>query len=575
MNSMRNLLFLFALLPGILLAQKVKFEGRVDRTQLGVGEELVVTYESNTDLPDFQTPSFAGFRIISGPNTFTSVEIVNNKVTTITRLSYILTPIREGVFSIGPASITVKGKTYYTQSFDIVVTESITGSISKGSKKVITGINKSVFIVTNLSRDTVYEGEPILITHKIYSQNEIISFDKMDYPAYDGFWTKVMNESRGLNEVDEINGRQFYTVILREVLAYPQKTGQIEVPAMNARVKVFDNSGNRLGEYEYDLKGVTGQLFVRVLPPRNKPVNFNKYVGIFSIESSADKTELKANEAVTISLKISGNGNFDLITAPKLDVPQEIEVFPPKSVDNFYLTPEGISGSKSFEYVLIPRKKGNYTIRPEPFSYFDIKKKDYVTFTAPEIQVIAGEGAASDEDGNTASGPENGGSVWSSPGIYFVIGLPLLALIIFLAVRKRKPAPPAPEPPQPSPQLGHHEQAVHAASPPQRKKTGTGFLELAAEYLMQGQNMKFYDALLKGFYNYLSGKLNIEKAEISRENIREALESRKFPKERTDELIHILDTCEMAKYAHLPAHDSDKRMMALARELVLELERLG
>jgi len=87
--------------------------------------------------------------------------------------------------------------------------------------------------------------------------------------------------------------------------------------------------------------------------------------------------------------------------------------------------------------------------------------------------------------------------------------------------------------------------------------------------------MKFYDALLKGFYNYLSGKLNIEKAEISRENIREALESRKFPKERTDELIHILDTCEMAKYAHLPAHDSDKRMMALARELVLELERLG
>lgn len=577
MERLLNIFFTFLFIPGFAFSQKVKFEASVDRTQLAAGEEFSITFSSNTDLPSFQTPSFENFRIASGPNYQNSVEIVNGKVSVQTLLSYTLTPKMEGTFKIGPASITVKGKTYYTQPITILVTGSSILSISKASKAQIisTGKTKDVFIVTSLNRDTVYEGEPILIRHKVYSKYEISTYDNLDYPSYDGFWTKILNESRGQNETEVMGDKAYYTYVLREIIAYPQKTGTLEIKPINGTIFVYPSESTRdpygnivASEKKYNLKGTGAKLVVLALPAKGAPANFSKNIGTFSIECTADKQELKANEAVTISITISGNGNFDLLQAPELKMPADVDVFPVKSKDNFNLTPEGVMGNKMFEYVLIPRKEGNYSITPELFTFFDTKKKNYVTLSSTEMKIKVNPGD-NDDSGSFFSGEGTKKSTWASPAIYFVIGIPLLALIVFLFMRKKTVQSTTQ---QQMPDVA--ETTVKKAPVPSPAKTSGDFLQGAAELLHKGDNNKFYDVLLKGFYSYLSVKLDIPKAALTKEKITEVLHKKQFSTTRTEEFIELLSTCEMAKYAHMPNKETAHKTIEQAKEVFNALQEI-
>ena len=578
MKHFLKIFFALLFFPVYGFAEKIIFEATADRTQLGVGEEVVITFISNTEMTSFQMPSFDGFRISSGPYSSQSVNIVNGKVSVQTSLAYSLTPIHDGTLKIGKATITVKGKTYYTKPIQINVSVSLTGSISKTSKNQIisTGKNKDVFIATSVNRDTVYEGEPILITHKVYSVYEIINYEDLFYPSYDGFWTKIMSESRGQNDPEEMGGKEYYTYVLREVIACPQKTGIIPIKAMNGKILVTEGStprdiyGNLINnEKEYKLKGNDAQIFVIPLTQKNKPSDFKKNVGTFSIECSADKNELKQNEALTLSVIVSGNGNFDLMEAPEIKVPDGMDVFPAKTKDEYDLTPEGVMGNKTFDYVIIPRKEGSFFLQPGVFSFFDLKKHDYVTLSFPNIKVKVNKSDGSDS-GDFFYSENVNDSIWKHPGIYFVIVIPSFAILIFLYVKKKKAA-----------EIPHQQIPVAKEKATVKKEfilppliIQDEFLAEAGDHLHKGHTNKFYDVLHKGLYSYLSLKLNITKAEITKEKIRQSLLAKQFSISETEKLIELLSECEMAKYAHAPASDSAKKMLAEAKKLVHDIEKL-
>ena len=93
---------------------------------------------------------------------------------------------------------------------------------------------------------------------------------------------------------------------------------------------------------------------------------------------------MSANESVTIKLKISGNGNLKLIKNPEVKFPSDFEVYEPKVENNFSNTTAGVSGTKTIEYLAIPRFGGTYTIPSIKFSYFDINEKKYITLSSEE-----------------------------------------------------------------------------------------------------------------------------------------------------------------------------------------------
>ena len=138
----------------------------------------------------------------------------------------------------------------------------------------------------------------------------------------------------------------------------------------------------------------TNSLQVNVKPLPEAPTGFNGAVGRFDIKSKSDITELRANEALTFSLTVSGRGNLSLLEAPQVDFPQGLEAYEPKIVDNINKGDNGLSGSRTFEWIVIPQTEGKFTLPGINYVYFDPSSGHYVTKTTEPIKIKVSKGVA-------------------------------------------------------------------------------------------------------------------------------------------------------------------------------------
>ena len=103
----------------------------------------------------------------------------------------------------------------------------------------------------------------------------------------------------------------------------------------------------------------------------------------------------KTNEPVTLKVTIAGTGNIKVLEVPELELPKDFEQYSPKVSDNINRQEGKISGSKTFEYLLIPRYPGRKVIKPVTFSYFDLGRRTYSTLRSPEIELNVEQGTTS------------------------------------------------------------------------------------------------------------------------------------------------------------------------------------
>jgi hypothetical protein len=110
LKKLSTILFLFC--SALLQAQQLKVSA--DKNPALVGEQIVIQYKINTKGENFKSPNFKGLKVLSGPNpsTQSSYSFVNGKSqnTSSTTYSYYVKAVKEGTYTISPASITVKGK---------------------------------------------------------------------------------------------------------------------------------------------------------------------------------------------------------------------------------------------------------------------------------------------------------------------------------------------------------------------------------------------------------------------------------------------------------------------------------
>jgi hypothetical protein len=139
--------------------------------------------------------------------------------------------------------------------------------------------------------------------------------------------------------------------------------------------------------YEYNFKSNAVELNIKPLPEKNKPSTFSGAVGKFSFEAEYDKTKCNVGDPITLKVSYKGTGNLKLITPPKLEFPEEFEAYEPKTKDDYQNNGSNVSGTKTFEYVLIPQDGGKFKLPKYEFAYFDVEKGDYVKFTLPETEI--------------------------------------------------------------------------------------------------------------------------------------------------------------------------------------------
>ena len=576
-------------------ADEVVFRAQAPK-QVVVGRPFQITYTVNQRSRDLRAPEFTDFDVLSGPYTSTSssTSFVNGKRTSSFEqtYTYMLMAQRAGTFTISPATVKVDGENVQSNGVRIEVlpedqqssSTSQTGQSgqtrqSSQSSSSSQASSENIFVRTIASKTKVHEQEALLITYKLYFANVDVAqlTNNTKLPEFTGFLKQDLEQGEIQTELEHYNGRNYQTAVLYRTILYPQHSGDIAIDPAKfeavLRVQTQQRARSIFDDFFGSYTNVTRMLtapgvtiHVSALPS-GKPAGFSGGVGKFTLTPSISQTELQANEAVTIKLDISGSGNMKLIKTPAIDWPEGFEPYDPKVTNNFKTTTSGVSGTKSIEYLAIPRSAGEYTIPAVKFSYFDIDEKTYKTLSTPEytIRVKRGAGAAN-EKGEEAvvvnythkedikqlgtdiryidtKAPKKRTEhsvhtdlIW----LWYVIPL-LIAIVLLIVLRKQ----------------------IKEASDLTRmkykraNKVAQKRLKAAAAALKANDKEAFYAAIESAAWTYLSDRLSIPTAELNKDNIASILAQKGVSEALIKDVKGVLSTAEFARYAPTTDHGMD------------------
>ncbi len=553
-------------------------------------EQFNVTFiiEGEAKSSDFTWSPGEDFQLLWGPQQgrSTSVQMVNGKTTRSvqTTYSYVLRPVKTGKFTISRASAKVKGDIIYSEPTAIEVVAA--GSSSSGSSNAQSGQTQGqrqtqsgivqdddIFLNVSLSRSNVVVGEPITATIKLYQRVNVAGFESVEFPTFNGFWSQELEAPTNIEFARETYDGQIYnSALLRKFILIPQQQGKVAIdPAelvclVNVRVSsggasIFDGF---FDDYRTVRKKVISKpLTVNVSPlPVGAPASFAGGVGEFSISAKLSKDSLKTHEAASLLVTVAGKGNVSLLEAPKVSFPPDMEVYDTKTSEK--IDRGGLSGSKYYEYPFIPRSHGDFTIDPIRYSYYDVNQNRYVTLETPPIQVAVARGNETDSGGIVVSGstPKDvktlgsdirfistknpdlvpKGEFFMGSGTFWVV-LAVLAVAAAAAWAALR-------------QYAARKADVVRTKNRKATKMALKRLQLANTFLKQNLYTAFYEELHKALLGFISDKLNIPLAELSRDNMSDSLKEGGVDDGLINTFIGILDACEFARYAPDAGHEA-------------------
>lgn len=580
----RYLLTLISILFLGSVSAQTKFE--IDAPGIvSVGERFNVRLVLNAEPDgDLTPPKFEGFDLLAGPilSQGQSISIINGKTTQESSFTYTYTlaATTEGRFTISAASITSAGKRYSTRSLPIEVVKDASRAIvssgpqGQGKAEAPAGSVAADDILIRLvpSATTVYRGEAIRVSVKMYTRVGIAGLENAKYPAFNGFWTQELNVD-GYDWVRETyNNKVYNSRILREYLLFPQKAGQLEIEQLSMTViaqlvsnqggggSLFDDffgGGPSVRNVNKNVASAPIRITVKDTP-QPAPASFGGAVGNFTFQGAISSASLPANSAGSITLKLSGSGDFPMIDAPKLTLPAAFEQYDVKTTDNVKYTVAGASGTREYEIPFIARAEGDYTIPAIEFTYFDPAAAKYQTLSTGDFNITI----TKDEGGRTSAGAIVSGiskedlkilgedirfirvgspalrdkdsyfvwSVW-----FFVLTFAIIAIFATLLQVMQKVI----------------KQRSDMARMTTKKANSKALKRLrkAKSYMTLGNKAAFYDETLKALWGYMSDKLLIPVSGLSKESIRTELLSRSIDESDVEALLSLIEECEQAQYS--------------------------
>lgn len=604
---MRKIIFLlFTILAAwqVKAADKVRFVAEAaDVVVSGDQVRLVFTVNSQ-DIKDFRAPSIKGFDVLMGPSRSqqSSIQIINGKRTSnsSTAFTYILLAGSPGTYTIPAASVEVNGEKVFSNAISIKVLPQDQNSGNSGnngggsassSRSQAAGSRISandLFITATASKTTVHEQEAILLTYKVYTVVNLRQlYGKM--PDLKGFHTQEVElPQQKIFTLEHYKGRNYNTTVWSQYVLFPQQTGKLEIPSITfdgvvAQQTVsddpFDAFFNGGGHVEVKKKITTPKVVINVQPLPAKPAGFSGAVGEFKLASSINATDVKTNDAVTIKLTLSGTGNMKLIGTPEVKFPQDFEIYDPKVTDDYKLTNSGLTGTKTFEYLAIPRHAGNFTIPAVEFTYFDLKSNSYKTLKteAYNLKVAKGQGNADQvisdftnkesvkmlgrdirfiKLGDSSLRPK-GDFFFGTVGYYLCYLIPLLLFVVFAVIYRQKALENA---------------NVAKVKTKKANKVATRRMKLAGKLLAENKKNEFYDEVLKALWGYISDKLSIPVSQLSKDNIEAELTNYGVQEALIAEFIDVLNECEYARYAPGNENEAMDKVYSASVEVISKME---
>ncbi len=588
LHTIWNTSILILLLVSNGLAQS--FTASVNKTTVPLNQLFTLSYKINATGSSFSPPNLSAFQVVSGPNQSSSMTMVNGKVSQSITLSYKLKSRTNklGKVTIGPARIQSDGKTLKSNAVSITFVKA-SQQQSNPQNDLTAQLDENIHLVLSVSKSALFVGEQMVASYKLYFNTDINGItNHVKTPTFNSFWMQDFELKE--NDVQQVNfkGKPYYMVELKKVLLTPQKAGVQEIEKMGIEVQARVRSGRRNFGFFGSFKNVRHTVYsrskkitVKPLPNRAKPKDFNGAVGAFSLQSKLSKTDAEANEAISLKIIVKGKGNLKLFDTPKLNMPPDIETYEPKISEKINSTSNGNSGSKVFEYVLIPRYAGEYKIPSIRFSYFDLSKERYVQLKTPDYLLkISGEAKRNELDQKEISysnkdeitllgedvlfiktSSDNFRAIqqfyFKSPLFYGLALIPFLGLLIgVFFMRKYR-------------DMNNDQAFVNRKKANMRSKKR---LSVAKKHLDNQDVSAFYEALSKAIWSYFSEKMNIPYAEISREKIEVLLQEKNIEPQVRQTLSSIVEQCEIARFAEVNTHSDLSTMYENTANLLTKID---
>ena len=585
----------------VMHAQDVRVTVETPRI-VRVGEPFQMAIKVNADASNPRLPEMSAFTVISnrGRSTSSSVSIVNGNVTRSMEVAFnlIVQANQEGTQEIGAVEVTVDRNTYRSAPVTVQVVagnapaqpqQGSGGTTNQPSSQQTQSDNREVFVEVITDRRQVYQGEPINASLKLFSRLQVASINPLDFPTFDGFFIQEIETPplRSLNQ-ETINGVPHSTGVLRQYVLFPQRSGTLTISSCNMEVginqrvqtqsrSIFDDFFGRVQTIPRQVTSRPVQITVLPLP-EGRPASFSGGVGQMRFNVTLDKTEVNANEPVILKASISGNGNLRFVDAPRINFPPNFEVYDPRIATQ--LNAATTAGSKTFEYLVIPRHGGTYKIPAIEFSYFDPQTRQYVTLLSEEytITVERGDelpganviGGITREDirhlGRDINFIKSGKIKLYRAGEHFFgtwnFWLWYLIPAIFFAVTvymRRK----------------YIRKSANVALVKNRKanRYAAKRLKKARKFMDNAQKEQFYEELSRAVWGYLGDKMNIPVAELSKDNAKAVMEQCKVESTLADEFIDVIDDCEFARYAPTEAGSDMSTLYGRAVEVINKMQK--
>ena len=594
-------IFLFLLLctTGLTArANEISFKASAPQSVV-MGEQFRLTYVINAEGKDLRVQEMPDFEVLMGPSQSTSYSTswVNGKSTSETTVSYtyILMPKKEGTFTIAPATIKVKDATYTSNGLSIKVlppdkSGKTTAERAQSSSATIS--DDDFFVRMIVSKRDVYEQEGFLVTFKLYAARPC-GINGVKFPEFEGFMAQEIDLPNKQWVQDRYKDRNYFTVDLRQVVLYPQRTGEltigkgtydavIRVSTPQKARSIFDDFFDSYREVNKQLVSSPVTVHVKPLPSSGKPASFSGAVGSYSMKASISADHVKANDAVTVNVVLSGNGNIKLAKNPEVAFPNDFEIYDPKVDTQTKTTTSGVSGTKTIEYMAIPRYAGDFEIPSVEFSYFDTKSASYKTLKSDVFKLHVEKGEEGTASAPMVSNFANKESVkylgqdirfLKTKGIHFspkreevFFGtvlyamsylVPLVLFVAFvLAYRK---------------QIKENADLARVRTK-KANKTAVKRLKNAGKLLQAQKKEEFYEEVTRALWGYLSDKLNIPLSNLTKDNVEAELSKYGVDAQLTADFMAILNTCEFARYAPSQASDAMDKLYAQTVDAIGKME---
>lgn len=559
--------FCFTAMSGI--AQK--FYAQIGNSTVPMGQAVEVAFTlENANLRGFTPPAFKDFQVVGGPNQSSSTSFVNGVRSSSFSISYYITPKHEGTCIVEAASAKTDNSIYNSAILKIVATKGAatpnptTANKNQNENISTEDISNSVFIKLITNKNEAYIGEAIAATFRLYTDRALYNVQFPKAAAFNGFWKNdiVIDQNQPWN-YEVVNGKRYAYIDVQKVILFPQKSGKSEITPIEMEAVIQQQSkrkarslyeelfGMNVSVNEVPIKLKSKPLLIKVNDfPANSPDGFGGVVGNFTIESSIDKQELNVDEPISLTIKIVGKGNFQSIEPPVFGLSEDIESYEPEAKENASVTGVSVGGTKQFNYMIVPRQPGTYTIpasemicfNPETKKYYTLKTKEYILkvkgiASKPSSAISARVAHEIDIAGivNKSNFSRYPAKILLDSNLFLMAtAFPFLAFIGLVYFKRRKDS-----------------LALDILGNKQRKasKVAMSRLSIAKTTMTKKDTTLFYNEINKSLLDYLSHKLMIPAANLDRETFVLKLKEKNIDEAIIMRCIKLIDDCEMALFS--------------------------